>query len=231
LAVKRLLLDVDVLLKLARLGLLQPLAAACKEWGVELQWLGSAFYTLGLNNPSSKKTIRRCGRSEAVTALVDFCNKHPPIELAESELDDRAKDQLAILASSWTINEGEALLLVKASLTEAYVATDDVRAVAALSTEPGLEGLQKRLGGKWVTLLHLVAALIDRMGFEVIKRLVVKDLSSDRAIQAIFGSGLEATESAVTEALAYYLADRRKSNAELFCLMETITAERQRKGT
>jgi hypothetical protein len=210
------LLDADMLLKLGRLGLIPFFEQFTKEKGIELRWLGSAYFTLGLHNPTGAKTLRRCGRPTVVQAISDFCAKHKKIELAVADLDQKARDLLVKLTSTWDIDEGEALIFVAAIHCGAHVVTDDGRSIQALTSETGFHDVRAALAKKWVSLLQVVRALIDRFGFEPIKSQVIGDLACDTAVRSIFGSGPAATLENVRAGLAHYISDQQKKHAELF---------------
>lgn len=215
----RWLLDADILLKLGRLGLLRFTEQLAKEKSIELHWLGSAFYTLGLHKPTDGKNIRRCGRADVVKAITDFCSRHKPIEVSATDLSNESRDNLARLMSTWNINEGEALLFVEAASSRDCVVTDDIRAIEAVNSDVSLADVKKRLSSRWLNLLELLAALIRRFGFEAIKATVVNDLNCDTAVRAIFGSGAAATAEGVNAALQHYIEDRRRKAPELYFVL------------
>lgn len=225
----RWLLDADVLLKVARLGLLDSLEVVAEHYKIEIQWLGSAFYTLGLHRPHNNKTVKRCGRQEVVEDLIKFCSRHRSIELDVSKLDTLVREKLSGLMSTWDIDEGEAMLFVAAAEAGAYVVTDDVRAIQAITREPELVSIRKDLTGKWINLMQLIAILVAQVGFAKIKAAVVKDLACDSAIRAIFGSGTSASENAVSEALAHYIRDRELKGAQLSAALSDVIAGKPRK--
>jgi hypothetical protein len=217
----RWLLDADILLKLGRLGLLAYVEKMAEESGVELNWLGSAFYTLGLHKPTDSKTIKRCGRAAVVKAIIEFSARQKPVELSAADLSEESRDYLGRLMSSWNISEGEALLFVEAASSKDFVVTDDVRAIDAVNSDPSLTDVKKRLRGRWLNLLEILAALIRLFGFDPIKASVVNDLDCDTAVRAIFGSGAAATAESVSAALEHYIADRRKKAPELYFALST----------
>lgn len=201
----RFLIDADVLLKLARLDLLSKFTILVQETGGEIGWLHTAFYTLGLHKPASEKTLKRCVRKEVVDALVEFCAKHPPVELAAATLTELQRKALADLATTAGVDTGEAVLFVAALESDALLVTDDRRSLDAVKAAPNLEYVRKQLEGRWASLLQVISCLMRRESFETVKGCVVNDLSADTAVRAIFGSGSRAQEGAVNAALSEYM--------------------------
>lgn len=193
---RRLLVDNDALLKLARYGLLDALVTM---FGVDvrnIRVLATAKYSL----LPAKNRLLRCRDEDSANRLEEFLTRSEP--LSPVDTDTNLLDALSAIPS---IDAGEALLLAAgASDHETLVITGDKRALAALCADSSISQVANALAGRVVTLEVIFWQLVNK-GFTHTQSCVRSKPDVDKAISNVFGVSTPATIDSVREALASYI--------------------------
>lgn len=193
---RRLLIDNDALLKLARYGLLDTLATM---FGVDIRnihVLATAKYSL----LPARNRLLRCKDEDDANRLEEFLTKSTPLSPADT--DTNLLDALSAIPS---IDAGEALLLAAAaSDNETLVITGDKRALAALCADSSIAQVEEALAGRVVTLEVIFWQLVNQ-DFTHTQSCVRSKPDVDKAISNVFGVSAPATIDSVREALASYI--------------------------
>lgn len=193
---RRLLVDNDVLLKLARYGLLDALVNIFGIDVSDIQVLATAKYSL----LPAKNILLRCKDADSANRLEDFLTRSVPLNPVD--LDTNLLDTLSAIPS---IDAGEALLLAAgASDPETLVITGDKRAVAALCSDCSISQVSNALAGRVVTLEIIFWQLVKK-DFTHTQSCVRCKLDVDKAISNVFGVSAPATIDSVREALTSYI--------------------------
>lgn len=193
---RRLLVDNDALLKLARFGLLDTLVDMFSVNVHDIRVLATARYSL----LPAKNRLLRCRDEGSANSLEDFLTKSEPLNLVDTNTS--LLDALSAIPS---IDAGEALLLaVGASDHEALVITGDKRALTALCAEPSISHVADSLAGRVVTLEVIFWQLVKN-DFTHTQSCVRSKPGVDKAISNAFGMSAPATIDSAREALASYI--------------------------
>ena len=183
-ATRRLLVDNDVLLKLARYGLLDALVNIFGIDVSDIQVLATAKYSL----LPAKNILLRCKDADSANRLEDFLTRSVPLNPVD--LDTNLLDTLSAIPS---IDAGEALLLAAgASDPETLVITGDKRAVAALLRLlyfPSFERLSGPCGDPEIIFWQLVKRILP-----ILNHAYSAKLDVDKAISNVFGVSAPATK-------------------------------------
>lgn len=193
---RRLLVDNDALLKLARYGLLDALVTMSGVDVRDIRVLATAKYSL----LSAKNRMLRCNDEDGANRLEEFLTRSDP--LSPVDTDANLLDALSAIPS---IDAGEALLLAAgASDYETLVITGDKRALAALCADSSIAQVADALAGRVVTLEVIFWQLVNK-DFSHTQSCVRSKPDVDKAISNVFGVSAPATIDSVREALASYI--------------------------
>ena len=193
---RRLLVDNDALLKLARYGLLDALVSMFGFDVRDIRVLATAKYSL----LPAKNRLLRCKDEDGANRLEEFLTRSDP--LSPVDTDANLLDALSAIPS---IDAGEALLLAAgASDYETLVITGDKRALAALCADSSIAQVADALAGRVVTLEVIFWQLVNK-DFTHTQSCVRSKPDVDKAISNVFGVSAPATIDSVREALASYI--------------------------
>lgn len=179
-----LFLDNDAMSKLASWNLLEEGVRACGYEMADVRYLFTARYALAIGRPGCKYSAHAQARMKELFEAGTACTDDP------SDLDLR-------LPNVKDIDAGEAILFAQASRAAASIlTTGDKRCIRAAATAPEFADVAKNLAGRVVCLEQVLLRIVDRIGFdEVKKRIVESDQRGlDTAVFAAFGSGMDADE-------------------------------------
>lgn len=181
------LFDNDVIEKLTVYGLLEDFI---RELGLVPIVLGTARFRYR----KAHKSLTEPQRLE----ILDFCEKCDVVEHFSDE-------EVRMLGSFPGIDQGEAILFA-AMMSGQYqiLITGDKRSLGVLSSTPELREFASELEGRVCTLESVIAFLIERLGFDVVRQRITANKHVDTAMRAVFGSGDRAVEAAVKDGLSQY---------------------------
>lgn len=208
-----LICDNDIVLKLTAFGLLDEVIQRLE--GERVFILEAARYRL--RKPG--RQTRRNHTPETIAKALEFCEAVDA--LSESVPDE---DAIAMAGAAYInadgqkceIDGGELALFSKAYRDPAsYLLTGDKRALYALGKHRAVEAhaavIHEQLTGRVVCLESSLELCINAIGFETVRERIVPSRNCDGATRAAFGSGLQAQESNVLDALSAYIAELEKT--------------------
>ncbi|MEO0355506.1 MAG: hypothetical protein AAF268_11835 [Cyanobacteria bacterium P01_A01_bin.3] len=208
-------LDNDVILKLTAFGLMQ---SVLNKWSVDFKnifVLKTARYQLAGNSVRVKYSP---DVSERSTHFAVQCQSVPTMNLIG---DSIALAELDLLKQVLDIDIGESQLLVETRNSTSFeLVTGDKKFLRALVQHNQLSHIRERVQGKVRCLEQIVLDCINDNGFDWVKNQVVSvsDTKVDQAIQCCFGSGSQANEQTVTDALNAYIHDLRSQTCNLLVI-------------
>jgi hypothetical protein len=194
--------DNDVILKLAAFDLLSDFLPAVGVTMASVRVLPTAKYVL---TPLAKQhggaVAKRVAGFLGAAGVIDW---------------ELPADEVRLFEDTLGIDPGEAILFAATAKQRTFVlTTGDKVSLAALAGSPECEKITKRLAGRVVCLEQLVQRCIDHHGFEPVKRKIVPARECDKALRAIFGSGLTASENGVRDGLGSYVESLRSTTGSL----------------
>ena len=179
----KILLDNDIIIKLANLDLLDLFSSLPRVEDAEVA----------------------CLASTRVVTFVSSCRKLDRAYIAELQIDF---DNQELLSTCPGIDAGEAQLLSAAlAAPDAVVLTGDKRCLMALCQSSVTMPLAQKLQGRVVVLEQLMIEMISSFGFVDVKSRTLNGVHSDTAIRASFGSGPKAEEGNVISTLQSYVRE------------------------
>ena len=194
----KILLDNDIIIKLATLDLLDVFSSMLRVEDAEVACLASLPYRLARKPLETRAQAR-------VVSFVSSCRKLDRVYLAELEID---LDNQELLSTCPGIDAGEAQLLSAAlAAPDAVVLTGDKRCLTALCQSSGTMPLVPKLQGRVLILEQLVIEMISAIGFDDVKARALNGVHCDTAIRASFGSGLKAEEGNTISTLQSYVRE------------------------
>ena len=197
---RRLLIDNDALLKLARYGLLDTAITAFGASPSDVRVLATAKYSL----LPTKNRLLRCKDEASAARLEDFLSK--TVSLSTADTDAELLDTLNAVPS---IDAGEALLLAAgASDGEAVIITGDKRALAALCSDDSVSHVAHALAGRVASLEVLFWQMVEQH-FHDTQLCVRSNPDIDKALSNAFGMSAPASLDSAREALASYIRHLR----------------------
>ena len=194
--------DNDVILKLAACNLLDDVWGGLGVSKTDVYVLPTAKHKLGVSkNP--KWAQERFG-NETFSRLRDFFLWARDIDVEIDQAD------LQSLLEVEGIDSGEAVLFAaSASLEASRILTGDKRSLRALASDLSCRPVAARLVGRVICFEQIVKNAIGNLGFAEVLNRVLPGLDCDTALRAAFGSGKEATEVNVVDALDRYIVELR----------------------
>lgn len=203
---RKILIDNDALLKLARYGLLDEAATCFDCVSTNVCVLATAKYSLF----PAKNRLRLCKEEISASRLEAFlqnCNFLNP-QSADPELLD-------MLSAVENIDAGEALLLaVGATDQESLVITGDKRSLIALCTNDSVVQASASLAGRIVSLEVLFWFLVEHQ-FTYVQECVIAKPDVDKALKIVFGITAPASVEVVREGLTSYINHLRAVTGKL----------------
>lgn len=125
-------------------------------------------------------------------------------------------DEQKLFEDTMGIDPGEAVLFsATAQHLDYLLATGDKGSLKALARSPGCRAVVERLKNHVICLEQIVKHSITHFGFEFVRNKVATAPPCDTAMNAVFGSGLLATEENVMSGLDSYIGDLRRSTVDL----------------
>ncbi|MGK3988217.1 hypothetical protein WME99_34565 [Sorangium sp. So ce136] len=196
---RELYVDNDIIHKLSALGIADEALGVLHGSRKSARILVTAKYALHVVK-TPEKGVRKY--TESVHARIcEFVMGASEVEEAVSVEDTD------VLNAVLGIDVGEAVLISCASRSpDSLLLTGDKRSLQALSKDKACEPIFQRLAGRVLSLEHIVLELIRVQGFERVRQLVVPAMQCDTALRSAFGSGMQAQESSVVQALQAYIS-------------------------
>ena len=119
------------------------------------------------------------------------------------------------LANIEKLDPGELILYLTAVASPgSLLLTGDKNSVRALATHPVARTTFEHLTQRVVCLEEIIRALITAVTFETVRASIVPVRECDKMLQSVFGSGMQASETAVLETFASYVADLERDTGE-----------------
>jgi len=206
----RLLVDNDIVLKLASFNLWDE-ALACLEAAPEdVRWLPTARFALDLHR--GEAAARRWG----ATIAWRLAGIAATLRVLEEAPNDAV---VAGLINVVGIDVGERLLFATAAASDStVVATGDKQSLLALANDPRCAAVHERLRGRLICLEQIVLQILAHNAFADVRARVLQSraLEIDRAVGIAFGAGEQADEREVRKALLGYVTELRSKGVELY---------------
>lgn len=194
--------DNDVIHKLAACDLLDESLAALGDTYSDVYVLLTARFVLARMVAIYGAAITH--RLNAFLSRVQVIDWQPP------------PDEIRLFEDTLGIDQGEAVLYAStATLNDFIVVTGDKVSLRALASNPNCNRIVNRLTGHVLCLEQIIQKCIDQIGFDMVKDKVVPARACDKALTAIFGSGLIAKAASVDEGLTSYINDLRSNTGKL----------------
>lgn len=200
------LIDNDVLLKLARYALLDEAIALFECTPTDVRVLATAKYRL----LPAKNRLRFCKDEESAARLEAFLKTSNPLDpgLADPDLWD-------VLNAVPNIDSGEALLFaVGANNRDTLVITGDKRSLAALCSHDSVIHVSNALAGRVVSMEVLFSILVEHQ-FAHVQECVRSKPNVDKALSIAFGVTTPADLNSVREGLNSYIRHLRNVTGAL----------------
>ncbi|MFB9128618.1 hypothetical protein E2553_24615 [Paraburkholderia dipogonis] len=186
------LLDNDVLLKLASYDLIDEALKALDVQRGQVSVLSTAKYSL----LPAKNRLQRCKDEETANRLEAFLKTCPVVSQ-----DAIAPELLDELTNIQSLDSGEAVLFAfAASNRDAVVVTGDKRAISALMNARVAEDLQGR-----VMALESLFEVMTAEEVEPVQAKVRAKPAVDKTLSNVFGKSYAASAGSVREGLASYI--------------------------
>jgi hypothetical protein len=201
-----LLIDNDVLLKLARYGLLDEAIALFECTPTDVRVLASAKYRL---LPANNR-LRFCEDEESAARLEAFLKTSNPLDagLADPNLLD-------VLNAVPNIDAGEALLFaVGANNRDTLVITGDKRSLATLCSHDSVADVSKALAGRVVSM-EVLFSMLTEYQFTLIQKRVRDKPNVDITLKIVFGVTVPADFESVKKGFNSYISDLRSRTGTL----------------
>lgn len=197
----RLLVDNDVLIKLAHWGLLERLAPSLGAEASQVAALESLQFRA---RRADKKLF---SSTEVARSLADFLGHTSSLPVADLA-------EIAQLQGIVGLDAGEvALVAACLSDSEALLITGDKRAIGALFTSCPPE-ITERLCGRVICLEQLMVLMADQGPSSAVIEGIMRCREIDTAVRAVVGpSGCH--ESSFREGMGAYICDLRRSTGPL----------------
>jgi hypothetical protein len=186
------LIDNDVLLKLARYGLLDEAIALFECTPTDVRVLATAKYRL----LPAKNRLRFCKDEESAARLEAFLKTSNPLDAGLAD-----PDLLDVLNAVPNIDAGEALLFaVGANNRDTLVITGDKRSLAALCSHDSVADVSKALAGRVVSM-EVLFSMLTEYQFTLIQERVRDKPDVDMTLKIVFGVTVPADFESVKEGL------------------------------
>jgi hypothetical protein len=196
-------LDNDILLKLTAFDVFEEAIAT-----LDLNWQNLRILNTAIHIFKGKKVAAQY--SEAVRQkAIDIVQTCKAIPTEDS-------DEFSLLQKIDNIDPGEATLIAAtARESEFWLITGDKCCLNALSEDPRLELVARRLFGRIICLEQLIEKLISTHGFDWVQQRIFPARSCDRTIKIIFGWSEPADATSVCEGLQSYICDLQQRSPNL----------------
>lgn len=200
--------DNDVVVKLAACDLIPTALGAISVLESDVRVLTSARFSLYVNK-SCERGKAKWG-ADAHARICRFIQQSTPWDGTPDDSD------MEILKAIDGVDEGEAVLLAScARLPDSVLLTGDKKSLRALSNAPSAGQICSLLTGRIFCVETLIALSIKKVGFAKLTPQIIGGRGADKALTAIFASGLRTTEASAMEGLASYEADLRSATGGL----------------
>ena len=171
--------DNDVILKLAACDLLDDTLAVLNISTDNVYVLPTAKFVLAHAIQAYSSVV-----SARVTQFLES------VQTIDWEI---SPEEVLLFQDTLGIDAGEAILYsATGALQNFIVATGDKVSLKALAKESACQHIAARLAGRVICLEQIIQLCIGRAGFDTIKSKIVPARRCDKALKAIFGSGLRA---------------------------------------
>lgn len=194
--------DNDVILKLAACDLLDESLAALNITKSDVYVLPTAKYALARAVVPHGEVV--AARVNEFLASVQIIAWEPP------------PDELRLFEDTLGIDQGEAVLYAStATLDDFALVTGDKASLKALAGSAECQPIVNRLAGRVICLEQIIQRCVNHAGFDTVKNKVVPARGCDKALGAIFGSGLTTNATSVHEGLSSYISHLRSATGNL----------------
>lgn len=201
-----LFIDNDALLKLANYDLLDTALVMFNIRPEDTYILATAQYVL----LPAKDRLRRCKTEQCAARLESFLPR-----VTKLRADDADAATLDALAERPGIDAGEAVMFAVAALqSDSFIITGDKRAIEALQTGQGQEGVREALAGRILSIELLFSFMVEG-DFTQVQARVRSQPGVDMALTHIFGVSAPASLESVRAGLDSYVAHLRRLTGTL----------------
>ncbi len=201
------LLDNDVLLKIAIYDLWEPSLEVLGIAPRDVRILPAARFVFRLNKPGKTDALYGEGVRKRLQAIVEAAGKvEAPADLTH----------LAILSAVQGIDAGEAVLFATAATEPAsLLLTGDKASLMALVAAPSCAEIVRLLARRAMCWDQLLLRLLDHLTFDPLRDRLLPSLDQDGLVRLLFASRLEAREIEVRTGLASYILHIRRQSGVL----------------
>lgn len=193
--------DTDVLLKLSAMDLLEETLQLLDVDTTSVFVAPSAPHYI-----RKKRNLQQRYGAEGLERARRFVNTVQIVSTYD-------ESTLKLLSEVRDIGSGEAILIAGAVQTQEFLfLTGDKRALEALTQVEACKTVVNQLQGRVVCLEQIVLKSVQG-GFTQTQAKIASARECDTAIKVAFGSGLQATQETVEQALRHYIEDLRRKTA------------------
>lgn len=217
-----LLLDNDIVYKLAQLDLLQEAKTLLHNEFGELKVLDTLKFKLCPQHPSKRTKAEKKHGGEVLSRIEDF------IDNDISEINCIVEDEALINALATNpdgLDTGEMQLLQALFDSEnELLFTGDKRFLRALANADALKEKLVHVSESFICFEQIIYFLIKKLGFEQIKSKFIQALDAkievDKTLKCCFEGREQAIEDRVIENLRYYIDSIRTESGQLLSIGE-----------
>lgn len=201
--------DNDVVSKLASCDLIDLAMLALDADHSVVSILSTLKHRFGITDSKRRLKIEMQIGASAFSRIAEFHSR-------VSELPAVNPDLLSPFDDLQAIDVGEALLFAFGAATpELLVVTGDKRSLRCLGSNEKCKEVAAMLTGRVMCFEQLIKLIIEKCGFDEVKRRVVPAVECDSGLRAAFGSGLDAEEHQVIRVLDSYIEEMRNATGTL----------------
>lgn len=219
-----LLIDNDVVHKLAQMDLLEPAVTILKEKYGELKILNTLKFKFCHTDSGKRSRLEKRFTKTVIDRIEAFINSG--ITEVDCEITDEALIT-AMVSSDEGLDVGE-MQLLQALIDgeESNFFTGDKRFLKALAASEKLSTTHgEKLKHCFVCFEQIMSFLIKSLGFDLVKQKYIQakqlGLNLDSVLRACFGgSGIEALEANVQQSLGSYVSDLMLETIDLLSKSE-----------
>ena len=176
------IVDNDVVVKLARFGLLTALEShlQAQKRTIALQPLIDGTLDLANKTGQLKKFTTHDQRAVAAALAA---------KVGRVTLNDRGKKLIELCVHTEGVDPGDAVwLAVGASTPGALICTGDKTALRGVARDTGCAEIVQALQGRVVCLEQIVADLIGRESIAIVRKGILAEPAADAAVASCFGA-------------------------------------------
>lgn len=221
-----LLIDNDIVHKLAQLDLLRIAKVLLEEKYGELQILNTLRFKFCPKTTAKRLKVEKRYSVEVIDRIQDFIDSDINLTEIDCEVTDSTLIE-AMYSNDDGLDIGEMQLLqALIDSDESCMFTGDKRFLRALANSPEISDAHiPKLGESFVCFEQIICYLINEMGFEVVKQHYIEakqtELSLDATLRVCFGGvGTDAQESTVQDNLQHHVDTLRAETSTLLSISD-----------